>query len=374
MKIKQTREVQKLNFKLKISGFRIQKDTCFLFFYLISFFLRFFTYMNKTLTALIWIICGIVILIRCLLKLNGKEPIIYLILIVDLVAFINGYFNGNNTYIDVLYLVSAQSFGIYIYLLRNRWNFFRNILLFLYAFIVLKVIIFRFNDPMNDIELSTLIGKNSVSIILIFICSIDVIYRIRNNKKMNYFVYIVGIIISVLCDSSGGILGFVLFGIGIFICTKKGNKISWRKVLLFLTISISIIAVQDYIPKIIEFLSDDNSRFTLWHMYIELVKHSFMNVLFGAALYKNPILLHYRNIHNNFLNWHCFFGLIPTIFFSSMVIICGVYYLKKKNWPYLVIWIVLFVRSITDGTDYCFMTLWIYMLLDVISSKRKVES
>lgn len=353
---------------------KISKENVFAILYLISFCFRFFTNMNKAVTAIVWTVSGAIVLLNCFVKLKNRLNIIYLMIAVDFIAIINGFINGNATYTDAIYIVLAQGFGMELFVLKKDWKVVRTLMLLMYVYILVRIIFFPLIDIHGDKGISILIGKNSISIIMLFICIIDLIYRDKNNMKINYLPCIIGILISFLTDSNGGILAFTLFTVGIYVCGSKGNKLSWKKILILIFAGGGIIISRGYMSQIIQFLTDDNSRFAIWNMYISLAKKNLGYFLFGAPLIENSILFRYFNIHNNFLNWHCYFGIIPMLFFCWIIILEGIYYIRHKRWYYIVIWGVMLVRSLTDGTDYCFMSLWIFMLLDMVAeSGLKIE-
>ena len=68
--------------------------------------------------------------------------------------------------------------------------------------------------------------------------------------------------------------------------------------------------------------------------------------------------------------------MIPTIVYVSIISMEIIVYLKNRAWYKLVISSVLFVRSMTDSTDYIFMSIWIFMLLDILvqyENKKKLR-
>lgn len=310
------------------------------------------------------------------LKYKAYRKILIFILFVDALSILNGYLNRNGTYIQALHNLAAQAFGVQLFLVKDRMKLVRNIFLLIYFYIVIKVIFFPHIDFYGDKGVSELVGKNSISIVMIVSCVIDLFYRTKNAIKINYMLYIIGLGVSVITQSSGGMLGFSLFLLGIYICSSNGKKISFWKVFGLLIIFVLGSIYLDYGNKILMFLSDDNSRFALWGMYFKLATQNIESLLLGGGIAQNAILSHYGNIHNNILNWHCYYGLIPTIVYVSIISMEIIVYLKNRAWYKLVISSVLFVRSMTDSTDYIFMSIWIFMLLDILvqyENKKKLR-
>lgn len=356
--------------KMRRQYIKISTEDMYIILYFVFFSVRFLTNINKNVSGILWGMYGVFLFIHTYKKLKDHKKFLIILLWIDIIGFINGYLNGNNTFSSAVYVLSAQSLGLEVYVNRKKISLTRCILLFIYTYAFIKILINPYIDSYDGRGISLLIGKNSVSILMILACSIDLIYREKCRKGNNYLLYIVGMLISVLTNSSGGILGFIVFALGVYICKNHGNRLSWIKI-LSLIIAIAIIVFGGNLSRIIDFLKDDNSRFAIWRLYITLAINSIKNILLGGNISNNITLLKYLNMHNNFLNWHYCFGLIPTIAFFSVVIYEFWYFFRNKEWYKFVICTAIFVRSMTDGTDYCFMTLWTYFIIYILDSTKK---
>lgn len=359
--------------KIKVPKLQLSKNNIFICLYFFAFTLRFFTNVPKMTSALVYVAVGIVVLVYLFTKYATYRRIIALFLIIDFISFINGYINGNETYIMASYNVTAQMFGIQLYIARNKMNMIRMISEMLFWFAVIKVIFFPYIDIYGGIGVSQLLGKNSVSVVMLFFCSIDVIYRYENKLETRYWKYLIGILVSYITDSSGGILCFVIFFLGMFACKKRVQKLSWIKIGLLLFGGIILLLAMGYAQRVLVFLSNDNSRFAIWEMYLNTATYDLKSVLFGGSLSRYDFLYQLKNIHNNFLNWHCFYGLLPMLFFSLLTIETGISYLRNKSWYLVIIWCVLIVRAFTDSIDYTFMPLLVYFTLDIMKYNKRMN-
>jgi len=337
--------------------------------YLLCFSLRFLTDLPKSVSGILFFLGGCVPLLYVFCKGKGCRKWISVVLIVDAVALINAAFNGNGGINDVLYVLAAQSFGFFLYMEKEQMKTAAIILLVVFFYIAFRVLFFPKIDSFGGIGVAELCGKNAISVVMMFAYAVDLLYRKQQGKRPDYVLPLIGILISLVTDSSGGILGFTVIILGL-LCCKNANRIAWLRVLFGCAAGMGLLIVTGLLPKVIAFLTDDNSRFTIWEMYLNLAFENLKGFLCGGTFSNNETLNYYKNIHNNFLNWHCFFGLLPMIAYFVIVVRSGIIYLKRKEWYLLVIWVALFIRSMTDGTDYCFMSIWMYMYLDVTMKKN----
>lgn len=341
--------------------------------YLFSFTLRFYTNMNTTITAILWSLVGVLIFIYCYQSMPNYRRQIFILILITFLSLISGLMNKNRGFFYSLYVLSAQSFGLLIYKKRTDLSKIRNYMMVLFWYLTFAVVLFYATGGQGDIYLSKLIVKNTINIMMIFSCCIDLIYRLYSHLPIKYSYAVIGIITSLLCDSSGGILSFSILLVGEFICRKRQNALSIYKILLIIFLGVVVLFFMGYITHLEAFLGDDNSRFSIWTMYYDIVKQSNKNLWFGGPLDNNAILYKIHNIHSNFLNWHCFYGLIPFVFYTFLLIYECMKCIYQRNWYILVICVVLIVRSITDSTDFCFMSIWIFIYL-LTSNKVNITS
>ena len=350
---------------------RLNKMDLLAILYLVVFCVRYLFYLNRFVSAAIWTLCGSLIFVYCFLKKKQYRRVLLSFLAIDMVAMLSTFVNKNTYFFEIGYLIAPQAFGILIFLRREKLQIINTLVMMLFFYVAFRVLLlsnsmeFTLNHGISD-----LIGKNSTNIVMIFCLAINIIYRKYRQLNVRYIYFLIGLLVSLIYDSSGGILSFVLFGFAIFMCSRGGKKLSSAKTTLLVLAGVGVLSfIPSSLQKFIYFISDDNSRFAIWRMYFDLVKQNTINVIFGANIQNNAILFRYRNMHNDFINWHYNFGLLLALVFGWILIYCGYFYYKEKNWYYLVIWGILVVRSMTDGTDYCFMSIWVFMALDVYNKK-----
>ena len=340
-----------------------------IFVYFISFFLRFFTDYATSLTGILCFVSGVICFIYLYSKVPKYRRVLQSIAIVICLGLFCTILSDISKLPNVLYVFTAQVFGFLLYKKKNNLCFVKLLFMIIYWYLVIRVLFFPRYDAFGGMSFSELCGKNTISIMMLLAYSIDLIDREVNNKKPNYLLVVIGVIISYLVDSSGGILCFVIVGLGVF-CCKNRKKIAWRRILFFGLIGIAIIMCSGFYIKIIDFISDDNSRFWIWSNYYSCATSSIRDFLLGADISGIPFLKEQNNMHNTFINWHYFMGFLPFILYNFGFIYIGVKMFSNKKWFFFVIWCSTFVRALTDGTDFCFMPLWVFMYLEIKDSKR----
>ena len=350
---------------------RVKSDDIIAIIYILGFTLRFFSNINKTITALLWIISGILTIGYCYVKKKSLRKPILVFLLIMLVSYINGVINGNGGHLFFLFNLASGSFGFLLYLKKNSLQLVHFAFSVMFWWLVVYVLMYYFSGNTNDIYINDLNVKNTINIIMLLCCFIDLLYRIQEQKQIVYYPYIVGIITSFFYDSSGGILGFLVLLFGIFLCSKNKDKIS--KIKLAISALSGIVIVISFYQIILEFLGDDNSRFWIWGAYYSLIESNFKNLLFGSNFYPIEELYRIKNVHCNFFNWHAFYGLIPFVFYSSIVIWEIIKCFVLKHWYYFFFCLTIFVRSITDATDFAFLSIWVFLWIELSSDKYKTQ-
>ena len=364
--------LNKIHF-LKIQLRKLSVTAALCFVYLFAFSIRFFTNIGTAFTGVLWFGAGVLIFFYIISKKKYSRSIISCIIAIDIIGFACGILNGNGTYMQALYIFSAQVFGVLIYYSRESLRIARVYFFLMYLYVTIRILFFPTIDINGERAVSNLIGHSSVSIIMISACVIDLFYNKGKIYQKRYLLYFIGILVSFVADSNGGVVCFAIFILGIYICSNRGNRLEWWKILLLLVAGIGTLYLTGYLQRVIDFSTDDNSRLAIWGMYISIALKNFKNFIIGAPMTDNLVLYTFynNNMHNNFLNWHLSYGIIPTLTFLLVVVYEFVFYVKNREWIYAIISGTLIIRSMPEGTDYCFMVLWTYLLLDVMKRKNK---
>lgn len=90
-------------------------------------------------------------------------------------------------------------------------------------------------------------------------------------------------------------------------------------------------------------------RAGMWEEYLETMRPSLKSVVFGVNYKYLPLMVRYKNnLHNSFFNLHADYGLFVLLFVIYLFLLNCRECLKKKQWIYLSMMIVFFVRAFTD--------------------------
>lgn len=347
----------------------ISKKDILIIFYFVTFFIRFFTDISFALTTLLWCMSGIAIILYVYMTEVKLRPIIWGMLGIDAVALVCAMINGNSSPVLILVLVTAQGLGIMMFVSKEDFKMMDTMAIALIVYIFIKVIWVRMNSSSSFFYLSKLVGQNTVSIILIMLLCIDLIYRQREKKRVNYVVIMIALLAAFVCGGNGGILTIALFLVAVWLCDQNGMKINWIKVVLLLISGICVIAALGIFDKLLAFLLDDNSRFAIWGIYFNIVKESFVNLLCGAPISESITLMKFQNMHNTYINWHYYYGIIPSLVFTGIIFVSAFDNLIKKNWYILIVLVITFIRGFTDATDFALLSIWTYTLCLAIYEK-----
>jgi len=356
---------------------RMTYTSLFMYGIVVTFLVRHLTDISFFGTTALYFMMGIAAFAYAYLVFSEYRQLMRLLLFVDIIAGFDLLANGNHNAFNAVVLLTAQVLGILVY--HNRKNLklldIVGILIILYLTYKVtttpKVLI---SSWQYGIILSKLVWQNAVSIIIIEFLSFDLIYRLECKKKVNYLIFAIALIVAIICDGIGGILSISLFCIGVWIVNQKRNTLYWWKILLLATVVIIFLKTTDSWEKVIETLTDDNSRIYIWSCYIECVD-SIKAFLLGAAIDRNIYLMKMANMHNTVLNWHYNFGLIPLAFFLWMLIVDFKYCIKTKNYTLLLIMCITCLRAMTDEASYSFMPIWTYVWIEanMRSRSRRIE-
>lgn len=300
----------------------------------------------------------------------GKVPLSMLfIVLVSIIAII---VNKNHTIADGILLLSWICIGCFLWVAKSNWKFFYQLSLLSFIYLAL-VIIIKFMLKTPDITLTERSGSNTISILVLQFFAIDFIYNHIFDKSPNKFLYVIGIAISWM---AGGIAGIIVVFLCVFgLCVSNIiNSKKGKRNLIFI-IMIGAILSYNYRNTFLSFLEtgDINSRFLLWNAYFDMAKNDISSFLFGANIHNNYLLEHYKNMHNTYINWHYYFGLIPMIIFLYIVIKSIANSLKKHKLSLLVICLSLFIRGLSDEATYAFMIIWMYLYCSFVYSSKTIR-
>lgn len=349
---------------------QIKKHELYILIYFAAFLIHYFTNLNFYITYFAWIIIGLYGLYWLYYKNYNLKNIIRKLLIIDLFATIGILLNQNHSPFNVLILPVSQMFGIYMYMYRNELkNLDRLIKLFwiyivIYALVVPKTVA-NASQGLYYTRFSNLVGGNTISIFLIFFLAIDSIYRHYSRIKPHYIFFIVSLIIAFWCGGTGGVLSITVFLFGIICIKWKKNGISKFKLFSLLGIGLAIIFGLGYQYMVFNYVTDDNARFWIWSRYWECSTNSIKDFIFGASIENVHFLVKQRNMHNTFINFHYYYGMLPFLYYLFTLIWSIYKSLQKRDFVLLLIIAVTFLRGMTDEAAFCFVPIWTFATLSL---------
>ena len=179
-------------------------------------------------------------------------------------------------------------------------------------------------------------------------------------------------IAAIICDGMGGILTVSVFCVGVWIISRK-NKLNWWKILLLGISGVVLVFRLGNWNQILTSITDDNSRFYIWNHYFACID-TINELLFGASVQENTFLFSLKNMHNTIFNWHYFYGLIPMLYFTYIIVFNFVMSIKEKNMFFLLMMGVTVLRAMTDDTTFAFMPIWTYIWVCYRVDYKKVKS
>lgn len=345
--------------------------------YFVSFWLRFFTDINFLILSIVWFLIGCVIAIYTYIYDCSSRVTWKILIIVDSIAFINAIINQNGKIASIVVVFIAQSFGVLLYKNKERLCIAEKIAII--TIIYLMFVIFL-TEPVKissweyGIVISKLLGGNSTSIVICMCLSIYILNRYNSNKKIDYWPFLIYIIITFKVGGNGGILSSLVFLVLIFFLDRKSKKISKIKIFVFSILALIVIVLGKYYVYLLQLITNDNSRLWMWSNYWSCAIKSFKNMFFGASVDSIEFLSKQKNMHNSYINWHYCFGLIPFLLYLFMILRSMLMYTIEKKHAILIISIVLFLRASTDEASFSFMSIWIYMWMDLIENMKKKHS
>lgn len=338
--------------------------------YYVAFFVHYFTNITIIVSIFLFSLTAMFGMLYILKNVHERELLSFflVILIIDSFAVVAVLYNGNHTIADPIKLITYHLIALLLFIRRDQMTVFRNISIFLYWILTVRTIIAYFLSNSDlDFYISERIGSNTVSILAIFFFSIDAIWRINSKKKVNYFYCVMTVIVSIFSRSTAGIFTTVILFILISLYTMKDVLRKYGILLFIFSLIIFVLILNMPIIQYLENITGHSgiaTRILMWEAYFDLLKGSITNILFGANISNVYLLDYYKNLHNTFINWHYYYGLIPFACFIYIIIREGIDFIKEKNVIISSILFIVFLRGMTDETTYAYMIVWIYLFCE----------
>ena len=339
--------------------------------YYLAFVIHYFTNIKVIISLLLFGIVAVCATLYFFSAPVSKKLFCYYIAIVaiDLFACIAVIYNRNHTLADPIKLYVYQMIAILLCYRKESLSFFRQITIIVF-WVLFFLCIHAFVNSTCDLDfiISMRIGSNSASVLAIAFLAIDYIWREFRQEKISYFYCLVTLLISFLSRSIAGFCTTILLFIIIIFYSSDKREVKWFRKIFYLII---IAAIFSNILELQNFLSqgDSSTRIIMWKEYFLLLRQSFGNLLLGANISKNELLNYYKNLHNGFLNWHYFYGLLVMLFFLFIVAVDIFISLKRKNIGLFALLIATIARTLIEESTYAFMVIWCYVFCESVIMK-----
>ena len=344
--------------------------------YVVLFLVHYFTDFSFTITYAAWILFGLLGIIVLKKPLQRNLSKVFVLLILDIIAFVNLFISGNHSAFNALMLPVLQLFGMYLFYYKHELgklvHFLYGVMIYMFIYILVapKTLVSAWSNDWYT-YFSKLMGGNTISIFLILFLCIDIFYRNANDLKINYVPFLASLIMAYIGGGTGGVLSITVLLIGVISLKWKSDKISKCKVITVIIVGVIGITLIDKWEYLFIKLTDDNSRFWIWSNYYECATSSVKDFLCGGYVEHIPFLADQRNMHSTFLNWHYYYGLLPFISMTSASIYLLISSLWQKKYILFIVLTTLFLRAFTDETTFCFMPIWIFSFFELRRIKKR---
>ena len=185
---------------------------------------------------------------------------------------------------------------------------------------------------------------------------------------------------------TGAICGLALVAVVVIIGIGKINRPVLRIIMYILFGIITFLLIKRLTPLFVnmdiyaKFEAqgvDNEDRQQIWNAYF--TNFTWFDCLFGVNAYKRPELISYvKNMHNSFINLHLQVGIF-SIFYFYEIIKTLLFYLRKREFYYLLLFLVLITYSFFNAAvfftyfDFCFY-LFVFNRLAINETKETTIS
>lgn len=230
----------------------------------------------------------------------------------------------------------------------------------------------------NDVLLGA--SRNGINGIIIFyaICCY-ILHEESEDKALPYSYAIVAFVISLWSEGRSGVIVTVLMiafvAIYNFMIVKKGKirTLFIFAILIGVAYWFSISYFSHYIFDIqdrFESRGLGSLRYNVWAEYLDSLKSSFLNILFGSPTVESSYYLMHLysgNLHNAFLMLHSKFGLIGFVLVIFSIIKSAFVFVRSKRVCYFFALMIIVARGLFDWVafpgyyDFLFVLLFTHM-------------
>lgn len=254
------------------------------------------------------------------------------------------------------FIIILQYFGVALILLNFKLNhkivsisFMINVFYF-----IVNIILGRSPD-----DLFVGFSRNNIIVLMVLHSILFYISMYQNSIKLKYYPAIITVVLSFWAIGRSGIIVsfLLLLIITIYNQLKEKGRISniiYITILILLTYSVVTTFFYDDLLKVaLERTTrlgiGDNNREGIIEEYFYNVKNSLGSFFWGVPIYDNFIFSIYGfNLHNSYLRLHAYHGLFGVLILITLILKSVYKYIKKKEYLFLGLLLVLLVRMSTD--------------------------
>jgi hypothetical protein len=299
-----------------------------------------------------YIVLGLMMSLHFYNRLKKNSAILVFISAMILTACLTSIFGENYRLEDIILIFTYYGVAFIPLMFDLNYKLFLGFLYVLLLFFIISII--RGINP-NDLFN---ISRNFVSVVLLIGLSLYIISCVQNQRNPNFLVILLSFIISIWATGRGGIIsiGIILITYPFFLKVKKKYKF----LALFFLIVFVFLVYFYFEDILLQFglgrfssmgLVDIRSEVNAY--YLDKSLSSTPYILFGVPYSEIPLIVELDyNPHNSFIRLHAFYGLLGFIFLFFAVIYSDLYYLKTKNYFFMILLIVLLIRSYVDSTSF----------------------
>ena len=267
------------------------------------------------------------------------------------------------------FIYSIMYMGMAIILLRHVGSVFKFRVLYFIVAIYLMVKIIYLKVPIRGFMLDES-SYNFISVICLFYLALLGIMKYKNNEKLSLLEIACFVIITFVAYGRGGIVAAVVLLAGYIYLQIVENK---RKYLIWLIIAAAIVVfiiygnqimgylVDHYLGKFVSHGFDNNGRLDIWSGFLQNCLESPTTFLFGSDPSE---VAKEGNLHNSILQMYASFGIVFMLVNLYLIAKATLYYLKSGERWLVLVFTVVFVRSLTDMVifrGYCEIIYYFYL-------------
>lgn len=231
-----------------------------------------------------------------------------------------------------------------------------------YSFSFLIILLIIVNGSPDAVEGNS--SRNAISQFELLLFSLVCISAFENRKSVTLLYPTTIFVVCVAAIGRSGILMSLII-LFLFLFVKLQDGVSKRRkiITLILTIGLSVFAVyiayrifpDMFESAILNFKNRqiDSARTFIWHDYLEKTNGSVLNVLLGSNISGTEYLNKYsHNLHNSFFMLHAKYGVGGLILIGFLLIKSIFYFLKNKNFYFLIPLLAMLFRMCFDYTNF----------------------